>query len=454
MSTRVLKWLTVVLPILFWATVMFIRISLFSKLGLLPIDLLFLLIVITGSIAFSIWVFRIVDNREREINEQKEQLEALHSAALTLTTELDLGEVLQKVVDLSRGLVKANYGALGVVEEETDHIAQFITSGITDEQRAQIGEVPKGHGLLGLLIKEGKSIRISSIPDHKESAGFPPNHPEMETLLGVPIKSGEKIIGDLYMCDKTLVTQNGQLEYVNFSERDQIILEMFATQAAIAIENAQLYRKMLRLSVLEERERFAMDMHDGIIQSIFGAGLILENAQQSLKSNPDNTDSLIVEAMHGLNDVNRDIRNYVLDLRPNRFQGRDLIAGLEELLRELRANSFLNVNLNHSTDDFSSLTPEQTVQILHISQEGLNNIRKHARAINVDIHLEKKNGDLLLVIEDDGIGFNPTLARSEEAQGIKNMHERAKSLGGKIQLISSKGEKTRIKFLMPFNSNK
>ncbi len=452
MSNRVLKWLTVVLPVLFWASVMFLRISLFSKISLLPIDLLFLLIVIVGATASSIWVFRIVDNREKKIIEHKEQLEALHSAALTLTTELDLGEVLQKIVDLSRGLVKARYGALGVLQEGTEYIAQFFTSGISDEQRALLGETPRGHGLLGLLIREGKSIRISSIRDHEDSAGFPPNHPEMHTLLGVPIKSTEKIIGDLYMCDKIPFTQNGQIDYADFSERNQIVLEMFATQAAIAIENAQLYRKTQRLSVLEERERFSMDMHDGIMQSIYGTGLILENAQQNLKSNPDNTDSQIAQAMHALNDVNRDIRNYILGLRPNRFQGRDLIAGLEELLGELRANSFLTVNLSHSADDFSALTPEQTVQILHIAQEGLNNIRKHARAVEVKIRLEHKDGDLLLIIEDDGIGFDPALATSQEAQGIKNMRERAKSLAGKIQIESSKGEKTRIKFLMPFSS--
>ncbi|MDK1118511.1 MAG: GAF domain-containing sensor histidine kinase [Anaerolineae bacterium] len=451
MNTKVLKWVTVILPVLFWALIMILRNSLFSGKGFLPIDLVILLIVTVGVIAFSNWVFRIVDNREREINERKEQLEALHSAALTLTTELDLGEVLQKVVELSRGLVKAKYGALGVLEEGTEYIAQFFTSGISKEQRELLGEIPRGHGLLGLLIREGKSIRISSIHDHKDSAGFPPNHPEMHTLLGVPIKSAGKIIGNLYMCDKITVNSSGQEGNEDFTKRNQEVLEMFATQAAIAIENAQLYRKAQRLSVLEERERFAMDMHDGIIQSIFGTGLILENAQLSIKSNPEGAESQIGEAMQALNDVNRDIRNYILGLRPNRFQGRDLIAGLEELMRDLRANSFLTVNLHQSGDDYSSLAPEQTVQILHIAQEGLNNIRKHARAVKVNIRLEHKDGNFLLVIEDDGIGFDPKLTVPDETRGIKNMHERAKSLNGKLQIKSKKGGKTRISLLMPFN---
>ena len=451
MNTKVLKWVTVILPVLFWALIMTLRNSLFSGKGFLPIDLVILLIVTVGVIAFSNWVFRIVDNREREINERKEQLEALHSAALTLTTELDLGEVLQKVVELSRGLVKAKYGALGVLEEGTEYIAQFFTSGISKEQRELLGEIPRGHGLLGLLIREGKSIRISSIHDHKDSAGFPPNHPEMHTLLGVPIKSAGKIIGNLYMCDKITVNSSGQEGNEDFTKRNQEVLEMFATQAAIAIENAQLYRKTQRLSILEERERFGMDMHDGIIQSIFGTGLILENAQLSIKSNPEGAESQIGEAMQALNDVNRDIRNYILGLRPNRFQGRDLIAGLEELMRDLRANSFLTVNLHQSGDDYSSLAPEQTVQILHIAQEGLNNIRKHARAVKVNIRLEHKDGNFLLVIEDDGIGFDPKLTVPDETRGIKNMHERAKSLNGKLQIKSKKGGKTRISLLMPFN---
>jgi two-component system, NarL family, sensor histidine kinase DevS len=449
MSNRFLKWASIIGPMLFWIVVLVARNLLFGEQRNLVSDIFALAMIGLGATLFSTWVFGIIDNREAEIQRRNEELSALHDAALTLTTELDLAAVLQKVVDLSRALVHARYGALGVLDEKGEYIDQFITSGITPEQRARLGAPPRGHGLLGLLIKEGVPIRVSDIQAHPKSAGFPPEHPPMHSLLGVPIKSKGRIFGDLYMTDK--IPEEDPEGFATFTPQDQALVEMFATQAAIAIENAKLYRQTQQLAILQERERFGMDLHDGIIQSIYAIGLMLEDGQLRLSTEPEAANDRITRAIHDLNDVIRDIRNYILDLRPQRFQGRDLAGGLAELTRELRANSFLDVQLHADGVSADPLTAEQTVEILHIVQETLTNVRKHARATSVDVSLGRDDGDLELVIEDNGVGLNPERTQNSSGHGLRNMRERAHALGADIQFEPRTPSGTRVTLRVPLN---
>ncbi len=453
MSNRFLKWAAVVGPVIFWAVVLVIRSVAFGEQRTLMGDVAALALIALGAFLFSNWVFTIVDQREAEIRRRSEQLAALHSAALTLTTELDLSTVLQKVVDLSRNLVHARYGALGVLGQNGQYIEQFVTSGITQEQREQLGDPPVGHGLLGLLISEGKPMRVDEISRHPRSAGFPPNHPPMHSLIGVPIKSKGRVIGDLYLTDK-IPEADEEGDHVPFSEEDQTILEMFATQAAIAIENAQLYRQTQQLAILQERERFGMDLHDGIIQSIYAIGLMLEDGELRLPGEPDVAANRIQHAIHDLNDVIRDIRNYILDLRPQRFQGRDLVGGLAELTRELRANTFLDVKLNTDGVEAAELSPEQTVEVLHIVQETLTNIRKHARASKVEVDLTREEGRLRLVVEDNGVGLNAARAKNTSGHGLRNIRERSHQLGAHVEIEPGAAGGTRVMVLIPLDGNR
>lgn len=441
LNTRRLRWLAVILPVLFWLGVILVRSLIFQENGSLLSDLFTLLLVAVGATLFSVWIFRIVEAHEAESKLRSEQLAALHNAALALTTELDVAAVLQKVVELASGLVGARYGALGVLNEDGVFIDQFITIGITPAQRAELGPLPHGHGLLGALIHKGSPIRVPVIADDPRSVGFPPNHPPMKSLLGVPIRSKGRVIGDLYLTDK--IAPQGA-DPIPFTAQDQQVLEMFATQAAIAIENAQLYRQKQQLTILQERERFGMDLHDGIIQSIYAVGLALEDANVRVKQDPAGVQERVEQAIHGLNDVIRDIRNYILDLRPQRFQGRDLKRGLEELAREFRANTFLTVNVNCDPLDQNLLTPEQTVEILHIAQEALSNIRKHARAALVEVDLIRDANAVVLEIQDNGSGIDPQRLETTNGHGLKNMRERARALGGKLQVEPGEGGGTRV----------
>lgn len=445
-STRALRWLAIILPVSYWGGVLLLRTVLFSETRSPAGDLFALVAIGLGATVFSFWVFRIVDEREAEIRRRSDQLKALHNAAIALTTELELGEVLQKVVDLSRTLVGARYGALGVLDAEGKAIEQFLTSGISPQQRALIGAPPRGHGLLGVMMREGKPLRVPDIERDPRSAGFPPHHPTMHSLLGVPIKFKGRVIGVLYLTDKQSATGTGDEP---FSAQDQEVLEMFATQAAIAIENAQLYRQKQILAVLQERERFGMDLHDGIIQSIYAIGLMLDDAAHRMNAEPQEAKQRVEQAIHDLNAVIRDIRNYILDLRPQRFQGRDLGRGLQELARDLRANTFLTVNLTADPIEPNLLTPEQTVEILHIVQEALTNVRKHARATAVELELVRDADAIEVSVQDNGIGLGD--GGREGGQGLNNMRERARSLGGELRVSPGENGGTRVLLRVPVN---
>jgi signal transduction histidine kinase len=410
-----------------------------------------LVAILGGAVIFWSWIVRKLEQRDAEIHRQIQRLEALHSAALTLSVELDVGVVLQKVVDLSRELVNARYGALGVLAEDGHSLEQFITSGFSPEQRAAIGVHPRGDGLLGLSIREEQPIRISNIQQDARAANFPPNHPVMNSLLSVPVISKNTIIGTLFLTDKLQHNERCEERLVPFSEENQKILVMFATQAAIAIENARLYRQNERLAVLQERERFARDLHDGIIQSIYGVGLILEDGQHLLDRAPELTSDRIDQSIDALNTVIVDIRNYILELRPQHFHDYDLQQGLEELVREVRDSSFLNVTLEMESLEPDFFSAEETFEILYIVQEALNNVRRHALATQVNVVLQQCEGQLVLTVTDNGIGFDPETVSVANGRGIQNMQERASDVHGHLSIKTPASGGTQVWLSISFD---
>src|SRR5574341_73369 len=186
-----------------------------------------------------------------------DDIRALVEAGIALTSESSLDAILQKLVDVARRQVDARYAAISVLSEH-GQINAFVTSGITDEERARIGHIPVGKGLLGVLLHEGEGLRLSDMANDPRSAGFPANHPYMKSLLGVPVVSRGRIIGNLYLTD----TKGREA----FDDRDEEMVRQLATQAAAAIETSRLRERLESLARLEERDRIAMDMHDGVIQ--------------------------------------------------------------------------------------------------------------------------------------------------------------------------------------------
>ncbi|RME72463.1 MAG: GAF domain-containing protein [Chloroflexi bacterium] len=355
------------------------------------------------------------------------QLKALTDAARTITAELSLEQVLYKIAEVARELINARYAALGI-HDGRGTLSQFITTGVDQETADRIGSLPEGHSLLGAFLHHGKALIVNDISKHPASAGFPPHHPIMRSLLGVPIFSKDRLIGALYLADK----QDG----TNFTHADQQLIEMLAGYAAIAIENARLYEKTQRLAILEERERFSRDLHDGIIQSIYAVGLALESAKTLIS--PDNQEALtlIDSSMKSLANVITDIRNYIFDLRPQALRDKGLYARLEGLLKELKVNTILNIEAHIDPDINDYLNDTQSSHIFHITHEALSNVARHAKARKVNLSLTHQDGYIKLVVQDDGIGFTVPRHIVPGHRGLANIKKRAAQLGASLSIQS------------------
>lgn len=447
MSTKTLRWLGILLPVLFWATVVAMRVYLSGTLAVGLEAALELVLVAVGGAIFSKWVADRFDRHETEIEERAQQLEALRQATLALTTEVGLADVLSRVVEVSRQLSGARYAALGLLDESGVRIEQLIVAGVSERERHAIGRDPHGHGLLGAIMTERRSMRVDHVSADPRSVGFPPHHPPMTSMLGVPLLSKGQLFGNIYLTDK--VNPHGSTP-LPFTEQDQRTLEMFAAHAAVAIENARLHRQNQRIAIMQERERFGMNLHDGVIQSIYALGLLLDDALHRADEEPELARERIGQTIKGLNDVIRDIRSYIMDLRPQRFEGRSLEQGLTEIAGAVSNGSSLSVKVTVDTAAAASAGPQQTAELLHVTQEALTNIQKHAGANQVEVRLTRLAGQILLTIEDNGSGFDVfRTATKAGGNGLRNMQERTRALGGEFEIESQSGKGTRIVLSVP-----
>jgi len=309
------------------------------------------------------------------------------------------------------------------------------------EEIAKIDHPPVGLGLIGELMNSEAPLRLAMLQNHPKSVGFPANHPPMTSLLGVPIRSGDKQLGQIYLTDK-----QGAPE---FSPEDERIIQMLAGYASAAIQNAHLHDNTRRLAVLEERERIGMDLHDGIIQSIYGVGLTLENTTHIMAEQPAQAQEHLRKAIRDLNAVIRDIRSYILDLRPRQMGNDSLLKSIERLALEFRAHSLISANVNGSQADLNGLQPTNSMALFHICQESLANIAKHAKASQVFITLWSTRDRVLIEIRDNGRGFDVENMDQTIGHGLANMQTRARAVGGDADISSAINEGTTVLAWIP-----
>ncbi len=557
----------------------------------------------------------------------EERLAALHRASLELVKNISLETLLERIAALACEQVMAQYAAVGVLDDN-GKLEKFIPVGMTLEAIQKMEHPPVGKGLIGALMNTTGPIRLANIHEDPRSSGFPSHHPEMISFLGIPIRQGEKQLGQIYLTNK--------LTGPEFTADDEQVMEMFAAYAAVAISNARFYRQIIerdqaltrrnenlalvnelasvlassdnidqvlesvltqvmdylrldvgevflrqedgkvlqlalhrgegippiwaraeflfgegvvgetaqksllrqidlqelrerrdqpplnghffsqetlsgdlkqivclplsgrrgvlgvlcvgfcepdplddlemqflssisawvgmamenlrlnvqqrRLAVLEERERIGMDLHDGIIQDIYAVGLTLEHARLLLGDNPQAARQRIEQAVDDLNSTIRDIRAYILDLRPRKLHEENLVDGLHRLIAEFRANTLIEVNLQSPPHEVR-LPQSQALALFHICQEALANVGKHSHAHHVNISLWTTAERVLLEISDDGHGFDLNNMKLTLGHGLSNMQTRARNTGGDLEVTSEVGDGTTILVWVPINSD-
>ena len=256
------------------------------------------------------------------------RLHALIDAIPLIEADADIEGLLGRIIEGASRLVGARYGALGVISGDGVTLSRFITYGLDDAQRAAIGPEPQGKGVLGEIILHPTPPRIDDLATHATSLGFPPNHPPMHRFLGVPVTTGDgHIFGNLYLTEP--------LDGEPFSQEDEHLVEAFGRAAGLVIDQDLLRASVRELTLSEERERLARDLHDTVIQRLFGVGLALQISLSSVLD--DDVRSRINSVLDELDATIHEIRTTIFEIDQEQPMGQSIEASGAELAGEVQS---------------------------------------------------------------------------------------------------------------------
>lgn len=365
-----------------------------------------------------------------------EVLQAVSAAVLAVTRHLSVAEVFQVIVRSARRLLGARYAALGI-PDGSEGFAEFVADGVSDKQREAIGPLPRQHGMLAALLLEGEPIRVGDIQSDPRFGWWPQAHPMMADFLGVPIRDGEEVVGIIFLANKA--------DKAGFTARDEQLLTLFASHAAIAMANARLYERSRELTVAEERTRLARELHDSVAQKLFSlrltartAATLLDRDLERARTELGKVESLAAEAA-------TELRSVIVELRPAELD----TSGLAETIRKhlVVVGRLHKVRTGFETVGEVKLEGAAEVEVLRMIQEAVYNALRHARADLIEVSL-RAGDEVVAEVCDDGVGFD-SKAAATRGMGLASMRERAMALGGGIDVVTGPGRGTTVRIAVP-----
>ncbi len=366
------------------------------------------------------------------------KLQALLDAVLDIESDLDPAGLLRQIVRAAAELVGARYAALGVLDPAGVGLSEFVHVGMDSTTADSIGHLPEGQGVLGLLIVDPHPVRLTTLTDHPDSVGFPAGHPPMASFLGVPIRVRGQVFGNLYLTEKTSGTE--------FSEGDEQLASALASAAGIAVENARLHARVRQLTLAEDRERIARDLHDTVVQRMFAVALSLGIAER--QAGDTRLADRLQNAVTDLDETIRQVRTTIFALEPPpTAQG-----GLRVQILEVRAGAARSLGFEPEmrfTGPVDLVPPHIGVEVLATLREALSNVARHAHATQADITLTASGEELNLEVTDNGVG--PAGLKPGATRGVRNMAERAETLGGSLTLSTQPEGGTRLEWRAPLS---
>jgi signal transduction histidine kinase len=373
----------------------------------------------------------------------RDELREVSAAVLAVTAHLSVREVLQTIVSAARRLLGAQYAALGIPDGRGS-FREFLADGLSAEQWRTIGPVPRQHGLLGAMLCDPTPVRSADIRKHPRFVGWPATHPEMIDFLGVPIVDGAEILGELFLANK----QGGGA----FGADDEELLKLLAGHAAIAIVNARLYERSRELSIVEERQRIARELHDAVTQKLFSLRLTAEAAAALVERDPARAAAELDTVRRLAAEATAELKSIVVGLSPVDLAGDGLAAALErqaELLDRVHA-----ARVSFAADTVPRLAAPREEAAYRVAQEALHNALRHAGAGHVAVELRRAGPGVVLTVSDDGRGFDPAGAAPAGAPprprlGLASMRERARAVGARLHVRSRPGAGTVVTMEVP-----
>jgi signal transduction histidine kinase len=367
-------------------------------------------------------------------------LKAVSDAVLAVGAQSSVEDVLQELVHSARRLVPAHYAALGIPDGEGGFSA-FLTSGMSERLIASLGPLPRTHGMLGAMLETEEPFRTPDIHDDPRFTGWwPRGHPDMRSFLGVPILSPDGVIGAFYLTEREGAP--------DFTDEDEQMIQLLAAHAAIAITNARLYERSRELSILSERNRLALELHDAVSQKLFSVVLNAEAAATLLDRDPEQARGQVAKVQEGAAQALEELRSLIFELRPPDLEHDGLCGALRkhvDVLRRVQPTEItMEGDLDLETDE------RRDRELFRIAQEAIQNALRHAQASRIVVRLRGEDRRVVLEVEDDGVGFDPGEPELRSRRlGLTSMEERAQRLGAELQIDSRRGRGTTVRLETP-----
>jgi len=362
-------------------------------------------------------------------------LDALHDITSEILAGADADSVLPRIADDARSLANAQTALIIKTTAVPGELA--IAVGVGEHAAGLEGQlVPSARSISGEVIRTGKPLMLEDAS--VERAAYAPivRAARIGPAIIVPLRVRDQVGGTLVVAND----KGGR----PFDERTMRLVETFANQASIAIEYGRAQADRQRLGLMDERERIAKELHDGIIQSLFAVGMKLQGT--ALMSGSAEVAGRVEGAVTELDRVIGDLRNYIFGLRPGILADRQLDQALRVLGEDVQERSRVAVGVDVEPEAAAAMSPHSH-EIVQVTREALSNVVRHAQARHAWVRLARNGSMAVLTIEDDGAGFN---SRSQSAgSGLRNMRERAAALKGGLRITSRKGKGTRLRLTVP-----
>lgn len=379
-----------------------------------------------------------------EMERRNQELEVLNDVALTVSQSLDLQQVLAIVLETVAGKLGMETGLIFLLDDMTGRFKLCASRGASSVMCQEIERrrnQPSGD-ISGQVARTDQPYYVANIDADSRLEGLW-DDPHNRSYINVPLRSKGKVIGTM-----VLVSYAGE----PVTERAVAVIEAVGNEIGIVIENAQLYRQLRYLAVLDERDRLAREMHDHLAQGVGYLSVKASMTDDLLSSGQiDQAQVSLSELRKVAKLVYTDVREAIFNLRTQVSSKVGLLPTLQDYLAEYRTHYGLDAHLVIDGDGSVELSSEVASQLLRIIQEALTNVRKHAGSSKAWIRCRQADDQICISIEDDGRGFYPpeTLKGSGQHYGLQIMRERAESVGGDLELESQPGQGTRVIVRMP-----
>lgn len=352
---------------------------------------------------------------------------ALNESLLAISSDLAIEAVLQKLVEVARGLIHASFGALGVADERGG-FRYLVTSPATGPHGNPIAP-----GIFSSFLHEELPYGTSDVQADPRFTGWPAGYPDLKSFLWVPIASADEIVGGFYL---------GNENTWGFTPEHQSLVGLLAPHAAIAIKNAHLYEQSRELSVVQERNRLARELHDSVTQTLFSMKLAAESANVLVDDDTAAARAQLAHMQELARQASTEMRSLVFELRPPELEIEGLVPTLRKHIDVLRRVHSVDIDLQHRGDRI--LSPVEEREVFRIIQEALNNAVRHADAAEIVVEVVIEDDKLRVSITDDGVGFDRDAPRKTRRLGLLSMSERAQALGGELSVSSTPGRGTVV----------